>query len=344
MRYGRGIGFGAALFLPLAAALLLWVTVFAEITYVITDGSRVLVHTTNVTDPEAVLGEAGLQLGSEDTYITTEGGGVQQIRVRRGKTVTVDYHGQRLEVVSPGESVQALLGRLGLTVEEGDWVSVPMEAEVRDGMVVRIGKEVRRREIYTTALPHETIRCGDGRLPEGTERVITQGVDGQVLVEAAVTYVGGVETGRKILDRQVVTQPVREIIAVGTGTPAAQPEQRERPVIGSNTITLPSGEVLTYREKVTCLATAYTCEGYVGTTATGTRARVGAIAVDPEVFPYGTRFFILTGDGEYIYGIATAEDCGSKEFIYGTRLDLYFNTKKECIQFGARSCDVYILG
>ena len=142
----------------------------------------------------------------------------------------------------------------------------------------------------------------------------------------------------------VVTQPVREIIAVGTGTPAAQPEQRERPVIGSNTITLPSGEVLTYREKVTCLATAYTCEGYVGTTATGTRARVGAIAVDPEVFPYGTRFFILTGDGEYIYGIATAEDCGSKEFIYGTRLDLYFNTKKECIQFGARSCDVYILG
>ena len=31
MRYGRGIGFGAALFLPLAAALLLWVTVFTEI-------------------------------------------------------------------------------------------------------------------------------------------------------------------------------------------------------------------------------------------------------------------------------------------------------------------------
>lgn len=341
MRHGRGIGFGAALFLPLAAALLLWVTVFTEITYVITDGSRVLVHTTNVTDPEAVLGEAGLQLGSGDTFVATETG---RIEVCRGKTVTVDYHGERIEVVSPGESVEELLGRLELSVGAEDWVSVPLGTEVWDGMVVRVGKEVRRREVYTTALPHETIRCGDGRLPEGTERVITQGVDGQVLVEAAVTYVGGVETGRKILDRQVVTQPVREIIAVGTGAPAAQPEQEERPVIGSNTITLPTGEVLTYREKVTCLATAYTCEGYVGTTATGTRARVGAIAVDPEVFPYGTRFFILTGDGEYIYGIATAEDCGSKEFIYGTRLDLYFNTKKECIQFGARSCDVYILG
>ena len=344
MRDGRGIGLGAAVFLPLAAALLLWMTVFAEITYVITDGSRVLVHTTTVTDPKTVLGEAGLQLGSEDTYTTTEGTGVQQIQVRRGKTVVVDYHGQRQEVVSSGESVQELLGRLRLTVEEGDWVSVPLGAEVWDGMVVRIGKEVRQRETYTTVLPHETIRCGDGRLPEGTEEVITQGVDGQMLVEAAVTYVGGVETGRKVLDRQVVTPPVREIIAVGTGTPAAQLEQEKQPVIGNTTITLPTGEVLTYTEKVTCLATAYTCEGYVGTTATGTRARVGAIAVDPEVFPYGTRFFILTRDGEYIYGIATAEDCGSKDFIYGTRLDLYFNTKKECIQFGARSCDVYILG
>ena len=66
--------------------------------------------------------------------------------------------------------------------------------------------------------------------------------------------------------------------------------------------------------------------------------------LDPEVFPYGTRFYIETKDGEYIYGVATAEDCGDKRFIYDTRLDLYFNTKQECIQFGARSCDVYILG
>ena len=73
-------------------------------------------------------------------------------------------------------------------------------------------------------------------------------------------------------------------------------------------------------------------------------ARVGAIAVDPEVFPYGTRFYILTKDGEYIYGVATAEDCGDKRFIYDTRLDLFFNTKRECVQFGARMCDVYILG
>ena len=105
-------------------------------------------------------------------------------------------------------------------------------------------------------------------------------------------------------------------------------------------IILPTGEVLTYSDMLVSLATAY-CDK--GLTATGTQARVGAIAVDPKVIPYGTRMFILTKDGEYIYGIATAEDCGSKKFIYGTRIDLHYDTEYECRQFGARMCWVYFL-
>ena len=98
--------------------------------------------------------------------------------------------------------------------------------------------------------------------------------------------------------------------------------------------------MLTYSRVISSLATAY-CDK--GLTATGTQARVGAIAVDPEYIPYGTRMFILSKDGEYIYGIATAEDCGSKEHIYGSRIDLHYDTEEECVQFGARMCWVYVL-
>ena len=52
----------------------------------------------------------------------------------------------------------------------------------------------------------------------------------------------------------------------------------------------------------------------------------------------------MSADGEYIYGIATAEDTGSREHIVGTRIDLHFDTRRECIQFGARDCLVYFLG
>ena len=90
-------------------------------------------------------------------------------------------------------------------------------------------------------------------------------------------------------------------------------------------------------------ATAYTSGiadvGYI--TATGTKARVGAIAVDPKVIPYGTKMFIVTEDGEYVYGEATAEDCGGA--IKGNRIDLFFDTVEECYAFGARMCQVYFL-
>ena len=334
----------AAIFAPLVMIVLLSFPFFARTTYVITDGDRVMVHTTLATDPKAVLGEAGLELGENDTYTTRSGDGVSEITIKREQHVLVDYYGELLEVATQGETVEELLTRLNLPWNEGDFISKPLEICTYDGMELTVGRIIEEDQTYTTVLPHETVHCSDAALPEGTHRIITEGEDGQVLCEATVTYLNGVETSRKVLSRQVVSQPVSEIIAVGTGTQEAEADGEPQPVIDGNTITLPTGEVLTYTEKVTCLATAYTCEGYVGTTATGTRARVGAIAVDPEVFPYGTRFYIQTRDGEYLYGVATAEDCGDKRFIYDTRLDLYFNTKRECIQFGARSCDVYILG
>ena len=315
----------------------------ARTTYTITDGDRILIHTTTASDPETVLGEAGLTLAEEDTYAAHETDGAAQIRVRRNHRMTVDYYGQVMEVTAQGETVAELLARLGLPWSEEDILSVHPDAQTCEGMQITVASVKKERQCYTTVIPKETIYCTDPSLPEGTQRVVTEGADGQLLCEALVTYTNGAETQRKLLNRQVITQPVSRIVALG----AAQPQEQENSAmaqIGDGVIILPTGEVLTYTEKVTCLATAYHCEGYVGTTATGTRARVGAIAVDPEVFPYGTRFYIVSQDGEYIYGVATAEDCGSKEFIHDTRLDLFFNTKYECIQFGARNCDVYILG
>jgi len=327
-----------------AIALVLSLYAGAKTTYMITDRNRVVVHATSAADPRMVLEEAGLQLEGNDTYTTVIGEGVSQIHVRREQNVLVDYYGQEIEVTSPGETVEELLTRLKLTWSDADAISVPPEAQTCDGMVIRIAHVIEENQTYTTILPHDTIYCADPALPEGARKIMAEGEDGQLLCEAAVTYLNGTETERTVVSRQVVSQPVSEIVAVGSGLQLDTQDGDPMAVISDGMITLPTGEVLTYTEKVTCLATAYTCEGYVGTTATGTRARVGAIAVDPEMFPYGTRFYIATKDGEYVYGVATAEDCGSKQFIYGTRLDLYFNTKRECIQFGARSCDVYILG
>ena len=76
-------------------------------------------------------------------------------------------------------------------------------------------------------------------------------------------------------------------------------------------------------------------------TATGTTVHIGTVAVDPTVIPYGTRMFIVSNDGQYVYGLSTAEDCGGA--IKGNRLDLYYPTLAEAFQFGIRNCTVYFL-
>lgn len=330
------IGAAAVLGAVLMLNILLW---NSKDTYTIRDGNRVLIRTTAARDPARILEEAGIALDSGDILDVgrTEGGPVLQIL--RQQTITVDYYGETMEVTSYGETVQQLLHRLELPVREEDQLSHPNDAKTYDGMVLRVYRIVQQEQTYTVMMQLETIYCSDPTLPIGTHLVLTQGRNGELLRRARVTYINGREVSREILCEEVIVQPITGIIAIGTAEPMKEQEE-VLPMIGDGLIRLPTGEVLTYSKVISSLATAY-CDK--GLTATGTQARVGAIAVDPEYIPYGTRMFILSKDGEYIYGIATAEDCGSKEHIYGTRIDLHYDTEYECVQFGARMCWVYIL-
>ena len=333
----------AAIVVPLLLSLvLLSQTAFAKNTYVITDGQRVFTYTTFATDPAEVLGEAGLQLDEGDSYTTQPGMGVSSITVQRGQDITIEYRGEVIPAVSYGETVGELLTRLNISLSENDVVSQPLDMDTYDGMELRVDEVLRLEQTYTSTISHDTTYCYDDTIPEGTETVLVEGADGQLTCVATVTYINGQETGRVVHSQEVTLQPVTEIIAQGT----AQVEQIDpdgMPVFGDGTITLPTGEVLTYSRTMQVVATGYnkTNEGCWDWTATGTWARVGAIAVDPRMIPYGTRMFIVSNDGEYVYGLATAEDCGGS--IKGNRIDLYFDTNYECFQFGIRNCTVYIL-
>ena len=57
--------------------------------------------------------------------------------------------------------------------------------------------------------------------------------------------------------------------------------------------------------------------------------------------PFGTKMYVVSNDGAYLYGFSVAEDTGGA--IRQNRIDLYFETYQECINFGVRNCTVYIL-
>ncbi len=349
----------ALLLVAVCIVLLLSQTVFAKNTYLINDGNRVWIHTTYATDPAEVLDEAGLELGTEDTYITQNGFGMSEITVQRKQTVTVIHGSKQLTVSSYGETVEALLSRINLIITGSDVVSVPLNTPTYDGMVVTISRSMQTQETYTSRIPYQTVYCYDASLDEGEQKVLIPGVDGQLLCSATVYYVNGREVNRVVTSQVVSRQPVDQVVAIGTyieqeeplpmppDPPQVKPEPvvpdaPDMPVISNGTITTPEGEVLTYTKKLDCVATAYSCDGKPGITYSGTPARIGAIAVDPSVIPLGTRMYVVTNDGEYIYGICTAEDTGGS--IKGNKVDLYFDTTDECWIFGVRDCTVYILG
>ena len=92
-----------------------------------------------------------------------------------------------------------------------------------------------------------------------------------------------------------------------------------------------------YRAVYTMEATAYlpTDGSPEGLTAMGIPATRGVVAVDPRVIPLGSRVYIPG------YGIAIAADTGGA--IRGERIDLCMETDSECMNFGRRDVQVYVL-
>ena len=66
----------------------------------------------------------------------------------------------------------------------------------------------------------------------------------------------------------------------------------------------------------------------IGITATGTRAKLGTIAADPKVYPFGSHLRVPG------YGAGTVEDVGGA--IKGRHIDIWFPSHAEARRWGAR--------
>ena len=263
--------------------------------------------------------------------------------------------------ITDGDAVYTVSGRsgdpegalalAGVSVSQRDRVTAATQS---DGTVaVTVERPVTTyEELVVELLPYDTVRQADPDLPIGAEQVVQAGAQGVVSARSRVVTDPDGSLRITSMGTYVSQEPVTEVVSYGTRvTPTAQSSLSVTDDVlthidagadGGGTLTTASGAQLTYTQVLSCKATAYTTQLQSWKkTATGTTARVGAIAVDPDVIPYGTRMFIVSADGSITYGVATAEDCGG--LIQGNRVDLFFDTYDECIRFGVRTCDVYLL-
>ena len=312
---------------------------YAQSGYVIYDGEDRHVIISEATEPSEVLTEAGLELGRADLIEMNEEGRRPEITVRRMQMIYINNGGQTMVTNSYGETVGELLERINLTLKGDDAIDVALEAMTYDGMELNIDRWTTTTEFVYEEVPFETEYVQTNKMVKGDEKVTTEGVNGELKHTTRITYFNGEEVSREVIATEETVAPVNQVIKQGTFE-----AEKGKLTIGDGVIVTADGDVYTYTHTMKAKATAYTHTdaGCDKITATGTTVHWGTVAVDPRQIPYGTKMFIVSNDGKYVYGLSAAEDCGGS--IKGNRIDLYMPTTKQCFAFGMRNCTIYFLG
>ena len=317
----------------------------AKAIYIVDDGETRTTVETNSYVPSAVIEKAGIQVSDTD-QITTDytTGGPIEIKITRSQEVAINYMGSTLHVQAYEENVSALLERLNIELGEEDEVSVDLSNYTENGMVIDVDKYTHETVTAQESITYTTERVANASMASGKESVKQDGKNGVAKVTYDVTYKNGAECSREPISSEVVTAPMPEIVEYGTKSGSVTSSDRiqsdKRNSNGSGVLTFKSGSTLSYSRALNVSATAYTAKAGART-ASGKAVYVGGIAVDPKVIPLGSKLYITTANGKMVYGMATAIDTGGA--IKGNKIDLFYNTYNECVQFGRRNCTVYVL-
>ncbi len=188
------------------------------------DGVERQIWTTALTVGEAVadLGTRGDGARVSASRSAPLGRG-EVLEVSTRKTVHVALDGEVVDTVTTAPTVREVLVESGLVLGEGDQVSVPLDATVVDGLVVAVSRVVRGTDTVVEEIPFTETVVEDPTSPEGERAVQTPGRAGQREKTFQVTTVGGAEVARTVVTDVVLSEPVAQVIRVGTKKPVAPP-------------------------------------------------------------------------------------------------------------------------
>ena len=298
-------------------------TVLAKDVYLIVDGEEEVISTDANTVEDFLISE-DIELSKDEAVFPTKDTEItdgMDIKIAKYKTITLKI-GDKVEkkkVLS--ETIDDLMEELGIELDEHDVVTTKPANEIVDKGIVGIERVDRKQFSKTEEIPYESEVIENDEMYQGETKVVQAGVKGEQIHTMQNVFVNDKLVSIENLDTEVVKEPVKEVVHKGT-----------KEVEGLN------GKKV--KKVIVMQATAY--DPSAGSkTAMGTRARVGAVAVDPKVIPLGSKLYIESMDGFPTYGYATAEDTGGA--IKGNRIDLFYSTNSQALKFGRRNVKVYVL-
>ena len=240
---------------------------------------------------------------------------------------TVYVDGKAYSILTNSDTVSDALKENGLELGALDHLAgAEADSKPENGMEITLVRVTKQKVTETQVLWAQTKYVLDKSLVVGEYITRNPGKNGSVVRTYEVVYENGVAISKTLVGT-VRTEAVDQVIAYN--------EQ----YAFSNS----RGDQIIYSSAINGVATAYIPDGKWGyTTYTGNRARVGVIAVDPNVIPLGTKVYVKTNGSAFgDYGYAIAWDIGGA--IKGNKIDLFMESYDLSMQWGIRDVTIYIL-
>lgn len=275
-----------------------------------------------------------------------------EIAISRAFPVIIMADGETVTVNLASGTVSDALDKAVITVDDDDIISKPLDTVLEKDLLVKITRISYVERVDTVEIPYKTTTKNDSSMYTDQSKIEVKGVKGQQTITYNEKFIDGVLAESTAVNTVVDKAPVDEVKIVGTkkraaavsGVTLANGKKTISRLTPPASLELDKNYVpVSYKKKIVGTASAYSGGGR---TATGKAAMPGYIAVNPRQIPYHTKMWIVSNDGKYIYGYASAEDTGGFTKWTGNRAtlcDLYFPTDAQTRAFGRRSVTIYIL-
>ncbi|MFH8609455.1 ubiquitin-like domain-containing protein [Streptomyces sp. NPDC018029] len=136
--------------------------------------------------------------------------------VRTERTVTIMADGRERTIRTNAATVREAVAESGVTLRGQDTTSVHPDSFPRDGQTVTVMRVTGTKEVREEAIPFEVERMEDASLFRGTEVVAQAGRQGVRRVTYTVRSVNGVRQKPRRVRSEVVREPQKRIVKVGT--------------------------------------------------------------------------------------------------------------------------------
>ena len=260
------------------------------------------------------------------------------ITIKSAKSVTLTADGKSAKYAIYQGTVADLLELAQITLGEDDYTEPSLDSELEANMKVTVYRVEYKTVTETEEVKFKTTTVKKSSMNEGTQKVVTQGVNGEDQVSYEVKYVNGKEESRTETERTTVKKPVNKVVNVGTKKVSSSGSS----TVKSNGVTSKNG--YTVGQKISGRYTHYcacaSCGSGSGVTASGKKVYNGMANpyyVACNWLPMGS---VIRVDGKNY----TVVDRGGSGLSTVGRIDIFTpEGHAACYRYGTGRCSIEIV-